>query len=58
MIDQIETFKRECTHIEGFVFGSLNSNQSQIDIQSLKALVDTARPYSVVFHKAIDVIPE
>jgi copper homeostasis protein CutC len=36
----------------------LNKSQNQIDVNSLKDLVEASRPYPVVFHKAIDVIPE
>ncbi len=55
MARDIETFKEAGAH--GVVPGVLTADHS-VDADALRALVETARPMRVCFHRAFDLVPD
>lgn len=71
MVDQIHQFKQlhrdwqskntgsANGKLSGFVFGVLNEGDGfTINVEATKRLVEAARPYSVTFHRAFDLLED
>jgi copper homeostasis protein len=57
MVKTIETMKQRYQNISGFVFGCLeNGDKITINENQTMKLIQAARPMSVTFHKAFDLI--